>query len=173
MTKERTTFEPDTLDQLSPIEYRFALEKNPNLAFWITECTLPGITTTGIDVPTGRFAAIKVPGDTLQFEDLTISFIVDEEMANYIEIQNWLYALTTARDTRDFKNLKKEKPEGERQDVHLTILSNKANANIRIKFHNSFPTQLSSIQFDTKRTDTDPITVTATFSYTTYTIESI
>jgi hypothetical protein len=173
MTKDRTALQPDTIDQLSPIGFRLGLEKNPNMTFWVTDCVLPGISTDGIRVATGRHAAMVVPGDTLVFEDFSATFIVDEKMANWQEIQQWLYALTSARTTRDYKNLRKEKPDGETSDIHLTILTNKENAQIRVKFHDAFPIALTPIQFDTKATETDPIAATVTFGFTTYTLETL
>ena len=36
---------------------------------------------------------IEVPGDKLQYGDLVIQFLVDEDMKNYLEIYKWLMAL--------------------------------------------------------------------------------
>jgi hypothetical protein len=36
---------------------------------------------------------IELPGDKLIFGDLTLRFLVDEDLENYLEIQNWMRGL--------------------------------------------------------------------------------
>jgi hypothetical protein len=49
--------------------------------------------------------AIPVPGDQIQFEDLTLQFLVDENMENYLEIHNWIYSLGYPKSVDQFGDL--------------------------------------------------------------------
>ena len=36
---------------------------------------------------------LPIPGDKMEFEDLNVRFLVDENLENYMEIQNWMRGL--------------------------------------------------------------------------------
>ena len=50
------------------------------------------------------FAAIPLMGDILAYEDLTITFIVDENLENYIEMHTWLTAIGFPENTKQFSD---------------------------------------------------------------------
>ena len=43
--------------------------------------------------------------DQIQFEDLTLQFLVDENMENYLEIHNWIYSLGYPKSVDQFGDL--------------------------------------------------------------------
>ena len=45
-------------------------------------------------------------GEKLTYDDLTIIFIVDENLENYIEIHNWLTSLGFPKDRSQFKTFR-------------------------------------------------------------------
>ena len=52
---------------------------------------------------------IPVPGDKIVFEDLTLRFIVDEDLVNYTEIYNWIKGLGYPEDLEQIYDLQREK----------------------------------------------------------------
>ena len=77
---------------LSPVGFKFNLTKTPKVDFFSNSAKIPGITLGGIKVA-NYLKAIDVPGDNIEFEDLTIQFIVDEDLENYLSIHTWIYGL--------------------------------------------------------------------------------
>ena len=112
---------------------------------------------------------LPLEGDTLTFEALSLSFIVDEDLQNYIEIYNWLTALGFPREYSQFAILQEpsaaSKTLSKYSDLSLVVHTNKSNPNYKIKFTDVFPTSISSIQFDATPTGMDPIVVDATFNF--------
>ena len=51
---------------------------------------------------------IDRPGDKIQFGDLTIRFLVDEDLSNFMEIQNWIRGLGFPEKLSQFSDLEKE-----------------------------------------------------------------
>ena len=45
-----------------------------------------------VNIPTAGFVPIPVEGN-IQYQDLSIEFIVDEDLRNYMELHNWMRAL--------------------------------------------------------------------------------
>ena len=110
---------------LSPVGFRFKLDSNtyPNLEYFCTQVTLPGLTLGSVDVPY-RGANLSMTGDRMSFEDLNITFNITENMENYIETFDWMHNIINTGET--FK-----------ADATLLILSSHNNVTKKIKFNDN------------------------------------
>ena len=128
---------------LSVIGFKFALERCPKVDFYCNAANLPSI-TLGVAEQPSYLRNIPVPGDKIQFEDLQISFIVDEHMENYLEIYDWITGLGFPESIDQYIQLgddKKLAPENdpndnfnERSDATLMILNSDYNTSVKVKF---------------------------------------
>ena len=160
---------------LSVIGFKFALERCPKVDFYCNAANLPSI-TLGVAEQPSYLRNIPVPGDKIQFEDLQISFIVDEHMENYLEIYDWITGLGFPESIDQYIQLgddKKLAPENdpndnfnERSDATLMILNSDYNTSVKVKFRDLFPIELSGIPFDAKAEQQEYYTATARFKYT-------
>ena len=174
--------QPDKLDYASPTQFRWQINQLPLVEFFNVSANLPGIsmsptiqhTTLGRDIP--------VHGDKVDFEELSITFMVDEYLENYITLHNWLLAIGFPKSRDQFKNWKTETstahaPASAAQSLYsdavLSILSNKNNPIVRVMFSDVFPLSLSGIDYSQEATDTEYVRATATFAYQLYEIETI
>ena len=120
---------------------------------------------------------IDVPGERLTYGDLTLRFLVDENMENYISVYTWLKGLGFPESTKEFKELTTDK-DGQRDpkeafcDGTLRILNSNYREVAKVKFIDLFPTSLTSLDFDATNTDIQFLTAEATFKYTIYNLES-
>ena len=87
---------PDNFNILSPVAFRFETRKIPNVTYFVQTANIPGMSTSEFLRET-PFKAIPTVGDTLEVETLDITFVVDEDLANYQEIINWLIYVTNLR----------------------------------------------------------------------------
>ena len=72
---------------LSPVGFKFALKRSPAVAFFCNEANIPSLDLGIAEQPT-YLKDVPLPGDTIQFGDLSLRFLVDEDLTNYMEIQN-------------------------------------------------------------------------------------
>ena len=77
---------------LSPTGFRFVLNRAPKVVFFSNQANIPGLNLGVAEQPT-YLTDIPVPGDKIQFQDLRLRFLVDEDLENYLEIQHWLRGL--------------------------------------------------------------------------------
>ena len=56
----------------------------------------------GTAVQTTYLRDLDIPGDKVQFGDLTIRFLVDEDLKNYMEIQKWIRGLGYPESEKTF-----------------------------------------------------------------------
>tara|TARA_B100001750_G_scaffold24442_1_gene16267 strand:- start:6343 stop:6879 length:537 start_codon:yes stop_codon:yes gene_type:complete len=164
-----TDTQPDNLNQLSVVGFDVNFSRLPNTEYFCQRVNIPAV-VLGETAQANPFMNTPLEGDTLTFESLSISFVIDEDMQNYIEIYNWLTALGFPKDYTQFAALKRtENFANEKNsfysDINIIMHTNKSNPNYSITFTDVFPTALSSVQLDSTVTTVEPLVVDATFNF--------
>jgi hypothetical protein len=148
---------------LSPVGFKLVLEKFRGVDFFCQRVNLPDVTMPFTEVPT-RFRQFPiVAGGGVTYGDLTVSFIVDEELINWKEIYNWIRANGNSEE-----HMPTEEPEY--SSGQILIYTSSYNVNHVIDFENLFPISISEMTFDASNNDIEYFTAQVTFKYTGYTI---
>ena len=163
---------------LSPTGFKFALKRSPAAAFFCNQANIPSL-DLGIAVQTSYLKDIDIPGDKIVFGDLTLRFLVDEDLFNYMEIQNWIRGLGYPEKLSQLSDLDRaakvssnfgQKGENIYSDATLQVLSNSLVPKFQVMFKDVFPYSLSTITFDATDTDIEYFTADVSFKYTIYNI---
>jgi len=166
---------PQNKNFLNPLNFQFSLKRAPHVNFFIQKISLPSITVPEIEMPT-MFNYIPEPGNKLTYGELNITFKVDEDFANYLEIHNWIRALTSPENYSGYANLVANKEytgSGKHSDISLIVLNAIKNPNFEVVFRNAYPSSISGVEFDTTMEDVQYLTATASFKYMLYDINKI
>lgn len=148
---------------LSPVGFKLVLEKFRGVDFFCQRVNLPDVTMPFTEVPT-RFRQFPiVAGGGVTYGDLTVSFIVDEELINWKEIYNWIRSNGCSEEHMEQK-------EPEYCNGQVLIYTSSYNINHVINFENLFPISISEMNFDASNSDIEYFTSQVTFKYTGYTI---
>ena len=184
--------QPDQLDYACPTQFRFGVHQLPKVEFFTVSANLPGISAS-ISIQSTPFKDIPTMGDKLTYENLSISFIVDEYLENYISLHDWLVGIgfPQKRDQfKTFRDITSNIPAGggtaavDRvgsttadkamySDAFIQILSNKNNPIVEVNFQNVFPINLSALDFTQTATDVEYMVATAEFAYQIYEIKTL
>ena len=176
MTNSAFAKQIDNRNFLSGVGFKFNLTKFPKVDFYSNSARIPELNLELTRQPS-YLKNIDVPGERLTYGDLTLRFLVDENMENYISIYTWLKGLGFPETTREFKDLTTDK-DGQRDpkeafcDGTLRILNSNYREVAKVKFNDLFPTSLTSLDFDATNTDIQFFTAEATFKYTIYNLTS-
>jgi len=167
---------------LSPVEFKFILNRLPNVEFFVQSATIPGINSgvTNRDTP---FKTIFEPGDKLSYEEFTLNVICDEDMVAFKEVSDWIVALTAPDDFTQYADLNprtygkggepvNSQGDGVKSDGTLIVMNSNKNSNLTIQFFDMFPISVGSVELNTSNTDLTPPTFDVTFKYNKYTIAS-
>ena len=164
---------------LSPVGFKFSLKRAPGVAFFCNQANIPSM-DLGIAEQPSYLRNIPVPGDKIQFGDLTITFLVDEDLVNYMEIQKWIRGLGFPENIDEFSEMANEAiigPQGKFQDIFsdgtLQILSSNNVPRYQVVFKELWPYTLSTIDFDATDTDVEYFTADVSFKYTIYNLTDI
>ncbi len=181
--------QPTELDYADPTKFAFKIPKLPTVEFFVTQANIPGVNLGDSIFPT-PLKQIPVQGDDLTFDNLEISFIVDEKLTNYRELHQWLVGIGFPKSRTQFSSFRKDesqtfptaesvkgdvtnpgKPSGVQAmygEATLTVLTSKNNPIMEVRFSDLYPVSLSPLQFDQQLTDTTYLTATCTFTYKLY-----
>jgi hypothetical protein len=164
----RASAQPKNINYFIPTGFRFQINQIPNVNYFCQSANLPGL-SVGVATQATPFKDISRQGDKALFNELRISFIVDEELRNWLEIYDWLVGYSFPKK---FEQYKKIVSKGYlTSDAVLMILSSHKNIQYKVTFTDCFPTDLSDIDMTVATTDTDIVLADTTFVYTNYNIE--
>ena len=162
--------QPDNTQFLSPLGFNFGIKKLPNTNYFVQSVNVPSVQATDVVMPT-PFTNIPTIGDRLNYSEFQLSFKVDEDMTNYIELYDWLLQLHFPEDFAQSKNIYEKQnnvdflADGPYSDATLTILNSAMNPNKEVIFEDCYPIALSDLQFSTTAASVDYIECQATFRY--------
>ena len=168
---------------LAPTGFKFALKRSPGVAFFCNQANIPSLDLGIAEQPT-YLKNIDVPGDKIQFGDLNLRFLVDEDLMNYMEIQNWIRGLGYPEKISEFTKLEETAVLGVEtkfgqsgdniySDATLQVLSSNLVPQFQVIFSDCFPYSLSTVTFDATDTDVEYFTADVSFKYTIYRITDL
>jgi len=176
---------PDNLSYLAPTQFELIVKKLPNTKYFATGVNIPSVNIGESLQPTRLGANIKLPGDKINYGELTITFIVDENMENWTEMFNWMEGITASTDTEKYRllvgaNKREDQPQdysGDDMEMYsdMTIVVTTAanNPNRYIRIQDAYPSTLGEITMDTTVAGgLSYVTCTATFFFTNFEISS-
>jgi hypothetical protein len=186
--------QPTVLDYSSPTQFKFGINQLPKVEFFTTAANIPDISLGELIIPT-PYKDIPIVGDRVTFGNLDISFIVDEYLENYISIHNWLLGIGFPKSREQFSEFRSTgsntsntgrggntdigkvgKTVADRpfySDATLTILSNKNNPIVEVRYSDMFPVSLSGLDYNQQATDVEYQTATISFRYKLYEIVTL
>lgn len=154
--------QPTNRNYLIPVGFRLKLELFEGVDFFCQRANLPDITMPFTEVPT-RFRSFPIaPGGGVSYGDLNLTFIIDEDLKNYLSIHKWI---RKNGGSEEHNSTELEYSKGQ-----LMIVTSNYNPAFFIDYENLFPISLTPISFDATVNDIEYFTAEATFKFTNYTI---
>lgn len=167
---------PENINFLGNVKFTLTILRLSEVKYFCQAVNIPGVSFPPINQAT-PFVNQRIQGDHLHFEDLQITFKVDEYLNNYWSIFKWMKGITFPDSYNQYRALKEagNRPHfGELySDITVNILSSKQRPICNVHFKECFPTRLSELRFATTDEDIDFITANAVFTYTTFEYEQL
>ena len=167
---------------MSPLGFKLILTKTPKVDFLCQSANIPQI-SMGTAIQPTYLKDIPVPGDKVLYDDLTVSFLVDEKMENYLSIYKWMTGLGYPESLGQYDQLRKDdirtnasvSDEGDPlyfqySDATLQVLNSNYQPSVLVNFKDAFPVALSTLDFDVTTRDYNYFTAEVTFKYSIFSI---
>lgn len=158
--------QPKNENALQLNEFKFILHRIPNVVYFCQSANIPGVTIGETMQPSPYSVKIRRPGSSVVQDNLSIKFVVGENMANWFEIRNWMKTLTGERSF-DGNAWEQEKY----SDATLLLMNSNSIPFVRVTFQRCWPIQMSGMDFSTTVTDVSPAICEVQFAYTGFDVE--
>jgi hypothetical protein len=176
---------PDNLSYLAPTQFELLIKKLPNTKYFSTGVNVPSVSVAEVQQPTNLGRNVLIPGDKINFGEITVTFIVDENMENWTELYQWMSQITSSTDPEKYRSLVgaarradlpydgSGDPDAVYSDMTIVVTTAANNPNRYIRIEGAFPTSLGEITMDTTVAGgLSYVTCTASFQFTTFEIAS-
>ena len=168
---------PSNINPLQNNGFLFAINKLPEVTFFCQEVALPPLDLPPAEMPTPLVDA-PLPGDKLNFGELSIVFLVDGEMANYVAVHNWMVGLGFPESHQQYRSfINKQDPTTNPNQILagfsdgvLQILG-PSGAVRTVRFVDLYPTSLNSLQLQSTVDSINYLAGQASFRYSYYRFE--
>lgn len=155
------------INLLQPTGFKLVADRRrlSNIAFFCQNVSHPSIMSN--EIQQGYRGYINVPhvGESVDYGTLTVNMLVDENMAAYIEVVDWIKLYLENENADDPTDV-----ESHYSDLHLSILNSKNNTTKEIQYIDAFPTDVGELMMEASQDGAQPITVPITFKFTSFTI---
>lgn len=174
------TRNPTNPNFLQTNKFILTFERLPNIQYFCQSVTIPGISMSEVPQPT-PFVDIYRPGEKAIYDLLNVTFMIDEQMKSWIEVHDWIRAMTFPTNFDEYKNLQSlgrragytaPSTTPQYSDAKLVLLSSSNRPTMEFKFYDVFPSTLSTVIMSTSDTPENVPTADATFRYSYYDIIS-
>lgn len=144
------------------------------MVFFCQSVNLPGIGYGVADQPTTLGHPVRVPTGAFRFEDLELTFRVDENVANWRELHTWIK--TTGNYDDDVNTLPYHPTKtklGKTSSATLLITNSAYKPKLKVQFKHVFPQYVSGINFSVVAPTSTEAVATVKFAHSGYTIETL
>jgi hypothetical protein len=140
---------------LQPTGFRVVIERENygNLEFFAQSVQHPGSTVGAAVMANPRLSGgLPVPGDSIDYGELTLTLILDEDLTAYKEMQKWLEGSVYG--------------EGDPyHDIRVIVLTSHNNFCAQILYKNCIPTSLGSVELASTTGDVTYVNFDAGFRF--------
>lgn len=147
----------------------------PGAKYMCQRWELPGLSSNHLRQPT-PMADKPVHGTKPIFGPLNITFRVDQNLDNYLEVYDWWIGLHPPRSPLQHKewlgtvssSLQPFYQKGPYSEATLILFTTAEVPSIEVQFTDLYPTTISSLKFDTTTQNAEELTCEVAFDYRDY-----
>jgi len=176
--------QPEDINFLRPVGFRFFIHNLPMVSYFVQSANVPALNLGTAMQPT-PFIDLPHPGDKITHGELSLRFMIQEDMSNYIELYNWIIGLGFPKTRQQFIDYTKSRgylhsdslrnisEYSQLSDATLIALGSNNTPVARFDFLECYPTSLSGLDFDVSSGGHDYFHAAVTFQFNMFIPEAI
>ena len=141
------------------------IEGEKEMSYFLTTFNWPGMSIGTMPIA-NPFKAHNDPGNTLTYDELSVTCLISENFDNWKASVDWLKTATDGVTFSTATSGRMTKKAGS-----IVLLTNNGNKFGDIIINNMFPTTIGSVSFDIQSVEPTPLTFDMTLQYESYKID--
>jgi hypothetical protein len=168
---------PQNTSLLNPGEFRFFVHRAPYLSFFTQTVALPSINLQSVPA-SNPFTDLNFAGDHIDWDGLSVNFLVDEDLKGYIECYNWIRGLGFPESFEEYQAAVADQRYTNRwealtSDVSVFTNTGSKKANIEFIFRDAKPIMVSAPTLSTTNPNLPVQTAKVLFDYTLFDVKPV
>jgi hypothetical protein len=169
---------PQNPNPLHPNKFQLTFSRAPHIQYFCQSVSVPGISLSEVPRQT-PFVDLYSPGEKAIYDVFNITFMVDEYLSGWLEIHDWIRAMTFPEKFEEYLHLQKQSryvgnPKTPQfSDASLTLLSSSNTPTWRFKLIDCFPTSISAFVMSAQDSPDNIVTADATFRFAYFNVEKL
>jgi hypothetical protein len=153
---------------LQPTGFKFIVNRQnyPNLEYFAQSLVHPGASVSPVELPTSRVTRVPLAGDKINYGEMSVDIILDEDMTSYKEMQNWLERIVNDGHITEDRNGKIATA----SDITVIILNSHNNNAVTIKYQDCVPTSIGQLTLASNVQDVAYTTFNVSFRFSQFVI---
>lgn len=137
-----------------------------NLEFFVQSVSHPGASNPAVETAYKRVTGVPMPGNQMQYGELTMDVLLDEDLNSYIEMYNWLLKLVNNEQVQQRDNFRGQRTDQPTYaDIQITALTSHNNKNKTFKYVDAIPVAIGDIRFEAQNQSVEYVTFPASFRF--------
>jgi hypothetical protein len=170
--------QPTEINYLKPNSFRFLIQSLPGVTYFGQSINIPEI-TLGVAIQPTPLQDAPYPGEKNTFGDLTVKFMIQDDLANYNELYHWIVGLGFPYSREQyieynqsqafrFPSTWQNTASTNFSDATLIILNANNLPVAKYNFYDCFPISLTGFNLDISSGNVDYVQGTVVFKYLRY-----
>ncbi len=157
----------ENLSLFQPTGFKVIIDRKhySNLEFFVQSISHPGATNPAVETSYKRIQSVPQPGGQMEYGELTMDVLLDEDFTSYIEVYKWMLRLVQQNVTRDIDSLRTH------ADIYVSALTANNTANKTIKYIDAIPVAVGDIRFEAQNQSVEYISFPVSFRFSYFAIE--
>lgn len=163
------------INLFQPTGFRVVIDRQnfSNLTFFVQSINHPGAANPATEAPYQRIGSVPMPGNQMQYGELTMEVLLDEDFNSYIEIYNWMLRLVNLEQIQNRDNFSgSSSNQPTYSDIAVTALTSSNQKNKTIRYIDCIPVAVGDIRFEAQNQGVEYITFPVSFRFSYFDIVS-
>lgn len=138
----------------------------PNIEFFAQSVDHPSVSAQSPNLVYRRVSNIPVPADTLDFSELSMQILLDEDLKSYTEIYDWMTRNVNENYVQQGRLNNRWSDETPSQsDITVSMLTSNNTKNKKIVYKSCVPTSLGGLNLNASASNVEYLPLSVTFAF--------
>mgnify|MGYP003113747182 FL=1 len=167
VTRSNPIKQPDTNNFLNTNYFKLVFGRLPTMTYMCQSVSMPSFSLGSVEVPNTLGVVPHLAGSRYTFGDLSVQFLIDEKMDNWVEMFNWMVSIANYEsDLPKRKGGEYIDPRDHHSDARILVTNSAFQPKKEIIFQDVLPISLGGWEFNSVDSDSTPVLGSATFTFT-------
>lgn len=157
------------INLFQPTGFRVIIDRKnyANLEFFVQSVNHPGAANPAVETSYKRIQSVPQPGGQMEYGELTMDVLLDEDFNSYIEVYDWMLRLVQT----DQITTRRTSAQPTYADIVVTALTSHNNKNKQFTYVDCIPVAIGDIQFQAQNQSVEYVTFPVSFRFSYFKID--